>query len=356
MAGLIARLLGGGKTSAVAAAEPVQGIGGYTAGAGPANQTGFPGSTSQTRKFPSNGRSPYSPRSVKIRADYDTDANSSSGTTPEVRQSSYRGDVKGARVRNPRATSRMVAPQTTIRQEMQHNSPAEFFGGPALRTTEGVNDTAGGYIDRSGAQAMGLQSADSRDTTTPWIYAQPEISGNVPGSQDVRNTIAQRYKAVPGEMHTYKSKSRPDQASVNPGGQATDGNVNGVGITQDVTVPSRAVFEEITWSVLRRMPYTGRGDGGRGADLNGQRYYATGQDTQFWNAGQGDFGIARLEGSGNKRPVSFTQPAPWSSQFYDTTASVGTTDDPNTTPAQQVNAVYVSPGGLRASNSTGRMS
>jgi hypothetical protein len=100
------------------------------------------------------------------------------------------------------------------------------------------------------------------------------------------------------------------------------------------------------------MPYGGRGNGARGADLDGQRRYATGQETEFWNAGQGDYGIARQRGG--KRPVGFTQPAPWSSQFYDTTESVGTADNPNTQPAQQPQSVYVSPSGRRASNSTGR--
>lgn len=355
MAGLIARLLGGGRTSATAPAEPAQGIGGYTMGAGPANQTGFPGSTSQTRTYPSNGRTPYSPRSVKIRGDYDTDANSRTGTAPEARQSSYRGDITGARVRSPRVTSRVSVPQTVIRQEMQSNSPAEFYGGPFLHTGAG-NNTAGGHLLTPAARAARNEMVSERDTTTPWAEAQPEVGGNVPGGQKLRNTIANRVHNPPGQMHTYKSRPRPDQAQVNPGGQATDGNVNGIGITQEVTVLNRTVFPEITWSVLREMPYGGRGNGARGADLNGQRYYATGQDSQFWNAGQGSYGVGRLEGNGNKRPVGFTQPAPWSSQFYDTTASVGTVDDPNTSPTQQVSAVYVSPGGLRASNSTGRLS
>ena len=350
MAGLIARLLGGKPQTGPA--EPALGIGGYTAGAGPANQSGFPGSTSQTRTFP---HPPNSPRVAKIRADTDSGANNGLGTTPEVRQSSYRGDVPGARIRNPRDTPLIIARQTAIRQEMQHNSDAEFFGGPMLKTEPGVNDTAGGYINRSGATAMGLQQADSRDTTTPWTDAQPGLGGHVPGAQNVRNTIAERYKYPGGILHTYLSAPRADQAVPNPGGQATDGNVHPENVTQQVTVPDRYFDDSVIgWSVLREMPYGGRGNGARGADLNGQRYYATGQQDQFWNAGQGDFGIERLRGSGNKRPVSFTQPAPWTANYYDTTASVGTADNPNQSPGQQPQAIYTSPGGLRASNSTGR--
>lgn len=351
MAGLIAKLFGG-KPSPAPDTEPAPGIGGYTPGAGPANQTGFPGSTSQVRTRPSNGRAPYSPRDVKINADYDSDANSRTGTTPEVRQASFRGDVPGSATASPRSTSLVVTRQTAIRQLMQNNSPAEFYGGPALHTGQG-NNTAGGEPLSPAARAGGHSAID---TTTPLSQAQPVIDGNTPGAENVRNTIAERWKNPAGQLHEYKSAPRADQAAVNPGGQATDGNVDGAGIAQPVTVANRAVFPEITWRVLREMPYGGRGNGARGADLNGQRYYATGQQDEFLNGGQGEYGVGRLRGSGNKRPVGFSQPAPWTANFYDTTASVGTTDSPNEQPAQQPSAVYTSPGGLRASNSTGRMS
>jgi hypothetical protein len=275
------------------------------------------------------------------------------GTTTRTLQSSYRGDVPGARIRNPRDTPPVTTAQTAIQQQMQHNSQAEFFGGPMLKTGPG-NNTAGGEPLSPAFRAGGHSAID---TTTPLSQAQPQIGGGTPGAQNVRNEIAQRYKYPGGIMHTYLSAPRADQAPANPGGQATDGNVHPGAVVQDVTVPDRYAVDGLTsWSVLREMPYGGRGNGARGADLNGQRYYATGQETQFWNAGQGEFGIERLRGSGNKRPVGFTQPAPWTANFYDTTTSVGTTTDPNATPEQQPQAVYYSPGGLRASNSTGRTS
>ena len=358
MAGLIARLFGGKPTPA-ADLEPAPGIGGYRPGPGPANQSGFPGSTSQVRTFP--GRNPLNlaPRrgdwtGIKAETNYGFDQALSS--TPEVRQASYRPDAFGNRLgvgtgNNPRSTPPVVTPQTAMRQKMQGNDPSEFFGGPALRTRPG-NNTAGGN-PLTPAQAAGGHS--QRDTTTRWTRAQPQISGNVPGSANVRNAYAQRYRNRPGEMHAYLSAPRPDQAAVNPGGQATDGNVHPGAVVQPVAVPNRRYDDGvISWSILREMPYGGRGDGARGADLNGQRYYATGQTEQFVNAGQGSFGTARQLGSGNKRPVGFSQPAPWTANFYDTTSSVGTTDNPNTNPAHQPDAVYYSPGGLRASNSTGR--
>jgi hypothetical protein len=119
-------------------------------------------------------------------------------------------------------------------------------------------------------------------------------------------------------------------------------------------VANRFVFDDggnQTWAVQREMPYAGRGDGARGADLDGRRYFATGQATQFWNAGQGDYGIARLSGGDHKRPVSFSTPAPWTANFYDTTQGVA---EETTTQAPPM--IYVSPTTGRATNGTGRSS
>lgn len=346
MAGLIARLFGGKESPAVDM-EPVPGVGGYTLGAGPANQSGYPGSTSQTRTF---RRPPTSPRAVKIEADTDTGWDNGLGPTTQARQAAYRGDATGARLAGPRRTPGVVTPQPANASKLQNNSEKEFFGGPMLKTGPGNNTAGGNPLSR--AQYAGGHSV--RDTTTPWRDAQPVIDGDTPGAQNVRNQIALRYKNPAGQLHTYKSAARADQAPMNQGGQATDGNVHPDRVVQDVTVPNRAVFPEITWSVEREMPYGGRGDGARGADLNGQRYYATGQQEQFLNGGQGQYGIGRQLGSGNKRPVNFTQPAPWTANYYDTTDSVGTQTDPNAQPAQQPQAVYYSANGLRATNSTGR--
>jgi hypothetical protein len=352
MAGLIARLFGG--QTRPPDTEPAPGLGGVSLPPGPAGQSGFPGSTSSTRTF--KGRNPRGLRGnwTEIKQDTNTGARVELGTTPEIRQQSYRGDIppQGGierRITSARATPLIVAPQTGIRQEMQHNHPSEFFGGPALHTRPG-NNTAGG---EPGSRSAAAGGHNARDTTTPWSHAGVIISGGVPGSQNVRNEIAQRYKNAPGQSHTYRSAARADQAGVNPSGQASDGNVHPERATEPVTVQNRFVMNPgggvLTWSVQREMPYGGRGDGARGADLNGHRYYAQGQTDQFFNAGQGDYGIERSRGSGNKRPVSFTEPAPWTAQFYDTTDGVE-----NQSMEQAPNMVYVSPATGRASNSTGR--
>lgn len=328
MAGLIAALFGG-KSRPPEPTDPSPGIGGYSLPRGPAGQSGFPGSTSATRTFRG-----ASPRVAKIEADTNTGFEQGLSAQDQIRQSAFRGDAPS---RSPRSTPVVATPQPVLTQRLQGNDPSEFYGGPALKTGPG-NDTAGAN-PLSEAQAAGGHS--KRDTETPPTQRQPQIALDVPGAQNVRNTRAQDYKAVPGQMRAYRSASRPDQAKSG-------------GISQPVTAESRFVFAGggvQTYGMLRQMPYTGRGNGARGADLNGQRYYAEGQSDQFFNAGQGDYGIAREYGG--KRPVGFTEPAPWTSNFYDTTDTVGTVDNPGT-PTQAPDMVYVSPSTGRASNSTGR--
>lgn len=345
MAGKIAALFGG-KPRPEVNTNPAPGIGGYVMGPGPAGQSGYPGSTAATRTM--QGRNA---RLAKIRSDTNTGWESGIGTEMVTRQASYRAETHGSKVQNPRDTPEVTTPLGQLRQNMRGQT-GEFFGGPMQHTGPG-NNTAGG-TPMSGAQRAGGHS--QRDTTTPWVHAQYPIGGDAPGSNNVRNQIAQRFHNAPGQMHTYRSAPRADQAPVLPGGQDVDGNVHPNLVAQDVTVPNRFVMPggQTGWSVQRRMPYSGSGDGSRGAKLNGQRYYGTGQQTEFWNAGQGNYGIARVRGSRNKRPVGFTEPAPWTANFYDTTAEVGTSEAPGT-PTQGGQAVYVSPTAGRASNSTGRM-
>lgn len=341
MAGLIAALFGG-KSRPPVDTNPLPGIGGYQLGPGPANQTGFPGSTSQVRTFQGNN-----PRAVLVRADTNTGFEQALSDTPQTRQAASRGDVAGASTANPRATPAVTTRQPLLTVLMQAVT-ATFFGGPMLHTGEG-NNTAGG---NPGAGAASAGGHAQREATTPWIDAQPVIAVGVPGSSNVRNQIAERYKAVPGTARSYRSAARADQAPVNRGGQATDGNVRPDSATTDVTVLDRFVMfggGNQTWALPREMPYGGRGDGARGADLSGQRYYATGQAGQFGNAGMGDYGIARKNGGDHKRPVSFETPAPWTANYYDTTSAVQDGSTP-----QAPDLVYVSPTAGRAGNGTGR--
>jgi hypothetical protein len=345
MAGLIAAL-----TKRRAPSTPfdpaLEGIGGDTSGPGPAGASGFPGSTSQTRTFRG-----LSPRAVKLESDTNSGFDQGSDGT-ETRQV---GRAYSEGWSNPRDTPDVTTPRPRITASLR-TDPREWFGGLPLRSdaVAPANDIVGGN-PLMRAQDVGGHS--TYDTETPRTARQPDISGGVPGSQNVRNTIAQRYKNPPGQLHTYQSRPRPDQAPVNPGGQATDGNVHPDRVVSLVTVPNRFVWGQggvQTWSVERQMPYGSgeRGDGARGADLNGTRYYAEGPPVNT-NGGLGAYGVSRLRGP-NHRPVFFSEPAPWTSQFYDTTASVGTPDSPGPG-GQSPDAVYVSPDPGRGSlTGTGR--
>jgi hypothetical protein len=342
MAGLIAKLWK--RTPADPYDPNLAGIGGAQQGTGPAGQSGFPGSTSATRTL--NG---HSPRDALIRAD--TNVGFDQGLEgDQVRQES-RAYSSGSR--NPRDTPDVVTPQPKLIAVMRR-AAGEWFGGVPLRSDAiaPAVHTAGGNPLMPAQDAGGHSTYD---TETPRTSRQPEISGGVPGSNNVRNTIALKYQQVPGQLHTYLSSARPDQGGA---GLAESGAGGGRhGWNTPVTVPSRFVWGNggvQTWSANRQMPYGGRGDGARGADLNGTRYYEEGPPVAgLANAGQGAYGISRLRGP-NHRPVYFNEPAPWTSQYYDTTASVGTPDNPGAG-GQQPQAIYVSPetgrGGL---NSTGR--
>ena len=99
MAGGIARFLRG-KSAPPVDTNPLPGIGGVSTPPGPAGQTGFPGSTRQTRTFQGNN-----PRAVKVRADTNTGFEQQLGDQLQIRQASYRGDVRGAATAGPRGTA-----------------------------------------------------------------------------------------------------------------------------------------------------------------------------------------------------------------------------------------------------------
>ena len=345
MAGLIAALK---KRKAPATPwDPAEaGMGGARQGVSRTGDAGYPGSTSATRTFRGAG-----PRDVKLRSD--SVVGFDQGFEGEDTRQASRTWAEGNR--NPRDTPPVTTPQPRAVGSLRRN-PNEWFGGLPLRSdaiAPATHAAGSGLNPLQGAAAAGGHS--TYDTETPRTSRQPDISGGVPGSNNVRNEIAQRWKNPPGIMHTYQSRPRPDQK---PKGLNTDGN-SWWSSSTPVTVLNRFKWGGPdggvqTWSVQRQMPYGPgeRGGGARGADLNGTRYYAEGPPVAV-NAGLGDYGVARLRGDKTKRPVSFTEPAPWTAQFYDTTASVGSADSPGPG-GQAPNAIYVSPEVPRGLNSTGR--
>jgi len=344
MAGLIAALKGR-KAPKTPWDPALEGMGGARQGPGPAGEAGFPGSTSATRTFKG-----ASPRTVGLRSDSVTGFDQGFEGEQTRQWSKKSGELN----RDPRATPDVTTPQPRTVGFLRRSSQ-EWYGGVPLRSDAIAPAThaAGSGLNPT-QRSADAGGHSTYDTETPRTSRQPDISGGVPGSQNVRNTIARRYREQPGMLHTYKSAPRPDQ---NPDVGAEFGGGHWA-YTTDVTVPSRYKWGGTgggvgTWSVQRQMPYVGRGDGARGAALNGTRYYAEGPPIAV-NAGMGDYGVSRLRGNKTRRPVAFTEPAPWTSQFYDTTASVGTPDAPGT-PGQSPDLVHVSPDpGRGGINSTGR--
>lgn len=135
-------------------------------------------------------------------------------------------------------------------------------------------------------------------------YSEPDISEGIPGGQRVRNS---RYyggrRAAPDGVNRYVYRG------LNGGYES--------------------------YSFNRVMPYP---RGYRGAQLNGLRYYA---DADQFDSQGGSYGIARQEGP-NHRPTVFQEPAPWTTNYYDTTNSVGTPDAPGPG-GQAPDQVYISP-------------
>jgi hypothetical protein len=345
MAGLIARLTGR-KAPKTPWDPALEGMGGYRQGVGPDGEGGFPGSTSATRYFKG-----ASPREAELRTDTIGGFDQGFEGTDVRQHAKKSGELNN----DPRTTPEVTTPRPRTVGFLRRN-PGEWFGGVPMRSdavAPATHAAGSGLNPLTGAAAAGGHS--TYDTETPRTERQPDISGHVPGSANVRNSIALRYLAASADSHTYKSAPRPDQ----------NGNVEGElgsgggrwAYTTEVTVPNRYRWAGPqggvqTWTANRMMPYTGRGDGARGAQLSGARYYASGPPIAL-NAGLGDYGVARLRGDKTKRPVSFTEPAPWTSQFYDTTESVGTADAPGTNSAMP-DAIYVSPEVPRNLNSTGR--
>src|SRR6185437_480994 len=181
--------------------------------------------------------------------------------------------------------------------------------------------------------------AQADDTYKP---STPVVGANAPGSENVRNTYAQKYKADPSLIRVYLSSPNPGTNGGRSSGNTDNGAVLG-GDPTPVTVQSRWVSREGAqegFTADRRIPYMihhrpegYRGAGSnRGADLSGQAYRMEAKE-ETAGLPDGDYGIARRRGP-NHRPVRFEQPGPWAANYRDVAPDEGT---------HQPNMVRVSP-------------
>jgi hypothetical protein len=277
--------------------DPEPGEGGYTAPRGPMGQAGYPGSTSQVRTDP--------PETEEQLHDFYGGRNTGYGIEADARRGAALVPGSYAPAPNPpprarRGTGRAWIPFEPQRAELQ-SDPAEWFGGQKLRVQRGVADNIGINPDRV------------RDTETPGHANRPVISRGTPyGGEEAegRNRLFYAGKlAVPDGENRYVFGG--------PNGGAE------------------------TYSFDARMPYSGRGNGARGADLNADRYYSPVQPDYFGDQG-GQYGYQRESPDGMHRPTEFYEPGPWTENFYDTTAGAGSPGEAGTS-GQAISAVYYSP-------------
>jgi hypothetical protein len=208
------------------------------------------------------------------------------------------------------------APNNPVQAQQAHRQDVagEFHGGLPIR-------------DSSSATYVGPQYQESE------VRSKPRLSQGVPGP-NVRNTWFQQ-----GNVPGAPASSGPMGTSVPAGpNRFVWGGVNG-GV-------------EINEALERKIPYAPKGRGNpvpaagknvRAATLDGIRFT---MPPPVMVPQRDGYGTARRN-QGN-RPTVFTEPAPWSAQFYDTTSATGGPDSPGT--AAPVPSVYVSPSVPRSNN------
>jgi hypothetical protein len=328
MAGWLSRLFGTGTgTQAAVSLDPSPGEGGYVLGSGPTGQDGYPGS-GLTNKVGARGV-----RDAKIPADKHSGFEQETYGA-EVVEASFRGDVPGAYVYSPRATSRAVVSRRKV--TAFQDDPATSKGGMVMQPGGGAETV--GHNPLSKAQQAGGHSV--MDGQTPYRQAWPKNYAKAPGSQNVQALWAERYKAVPGTDRAGMSSARPDQAPYQALGWQASGEVKPSLLTEDVVTTDRLVIPQDTWSFDREFPYH-RAD----RTNNGERLYFPSL-FPFLDGNMGAVG----HGTYQRRPTTFDTPAPWTGSFMDSSGPPGQAPDAS----QQPDAVYISPPSPRARRGTGR--
>lgn len=328
MAGWFSRLFApasGGQ--AAVSLDPSPGEGGYAQGAGPTGQDGYPGSGITNKVGAQDIRSAKIPSPTASSPELALDG-------PQSVEASYRGDQPGGRPYSPR-----TSPRASVRRRVVADysaEPAANQGGIVMTPESGAQTV--GENPLSGAALDGGHSV--MQGQTPYRQAWPQIDGNMPVPQLGEAgpaPWAERWKAIPGQERSGMSSTRSDNAPIQAAGWQADGEVHPELLRQDVTTTDRLVTPEITWSFDRPWPYNGDR-----RLLDGERLYFS-AISQFVDGNVGQAGVCSAY---QRRPTTYTQPAPWTGNFQDGE----TTPDPT----QQPDATYIPPPSPRASYGTGR--
>ena len=194
--------------------------------------------------------------------------------------------------------------------------------------------------------------ARQRRSTSPEHRMTP-IIGGAPGSENVRNQVAQRYKARPEIVREYRPSPNPGKTGASLTGQSRyhpgttiygepDGNpipamAPQPGFPPTVSVQSRFVSAEGSqegYAMNRDLFFAKGGKPApqpqgaaphiRGGRYDGTRYFGELSAQQKIGLPSDSYGIKRARGP-NHRPVRFEQPPPWTANFYDVPPEQGDT-------------------------------
>jgi hypothetical protein len=183
-------------------------------------------------------------------------------------------------------------------------------------------------------------------STSPEHREIPQIGG-APGSENVRNQIAQRYKARPELVRGYRPSPNPGKTGArltgpsqyHPGttvfGDPEGGPIPGMAYNPDGTPPQVYVQSRFTeyeggsqegYAMNRDLYFSkggipapvphGAAPHLRGGRYDGTRYFGALTDQQRIGRPDDAYGIARARGP-RHRPVRFETPAPWAANYYD---------------------------------------
>lgn len=297
---------------------PNPGIGGYDYPRGPYGATGFPGSTPAALSRGNTG---------------------------------HRQTAQGRRDRQLSAAesqARDTGGEFLDTWPVETPKPQPPYG--QVRFRPGIAPARGNKFLRANGTPRQPFARQMRSTSAE--HRMTPVIGGAPGSQNVRNEFAQRYKARPELVRGYRPAANPGKTGAHLMGPArrhpgtyVHGEPDGKPIPgmdpqpgpPEVFVQSRFVSHEGSqegYAMDRPMLFTRGGTPApqphgaaphiRGGRFDGTRYFGELSAQQQIGLPSDSYGIKRARGP-NHRPVRFEQPAPWTANYYDLPPAEGET-------------------------------
>lgn len=300
------------------AGVPLPGVGGYDYPRGPFGATGFPGSTPASKRTKNQTRDGRRDRQLT---------------------------ASGAQARD-------TGPEFDGIQTTAAPKPQPPYG--SVRFRPGTAPSPGNRYLRGDGTPRQPRYRTMRETAPE--RRETPIIGGAPGSQNCRNTYAQRYKARPELIRAYTPSPNPGKTGArldgtsqyhpgvfvhgHPDGKPVPGMDANPGVDSPaVIVQSRYVSAEGSqegYAMNRDLSFAKGGVAGypssyprftgnqhlRGARLTGQRYFGALKDQQRIGLDTDAYGISRARGP-RHRPVKFEQPQPWAANYYDVAPDAG---------------------------------